>query len=235
MNLIPHAVTLWMKACTCVSVWTMGTSGTSIRAALTDAVIAAVPVAIVYFSGWAYLSSYLAEFGIDATQVDITFTTVLVYAFIPLQTPCLLIAMAIVAIAAYFCSLVEKPKVWAQNLTGLMVLLIIAGMLFAVKWAANDAAEEMAKYVWRGEKSQTISVLATPNGADPAYQAYKVCRDGRRLRQIIGLTDQMFLLCRSAVAPCANGTMFAVNQDGTIGYMADRARERAGDEDICKK
>jgi hypothetical protein len=213
----------------------MGTSGTSIRAALTDAVVAAVPVAIVYFSGWAYLSSYLGEFGIDATQVDITFTTVLVYAFIPLQAPCLLGAMAVVAFVAYLCSLTDTSKVWAKNLAGLGILAIIVGLLFAVKWAANDASAEMAKFVWRGEKSQTISIVAPSSNSDAAYQVYKVCRDGRRLRQIIGLTDQMFLLCRSTVTPCTNGTMFAINTDGTINYMADRARERTGNEDICTK
>lgn len=57
----------------------------AIRTALMDAIAAALPVAVVYFAGWAYLSSYLAEFGIDATQVEVPFSTVLVYAFRPLS------------------------------------------------------------------------------------------------------------------------------------------------------
>ena len=35
----------------------------SIRNTVLNAVVAVLPVAIVYFSGWAFLSSYLAEFG----------------------------------------------------------------------------------------------------------------------------------------------------------------------------
>ncbi|QWW70519.1 hypothetical protein [Rhizobium sp. WYJ-E13] len=54
------------------------------RTAIVEAVAAATPLAFVYFSGWAYLSVYLAEFDIDATQVNISLATVLVYAFVPI-------------------------------------------------------------------------------------------------------------------------------------------------------
>ncbi len=55
----------------------MGDITSTARAALINAVTAALPVAIIYFGGWAYLSSYLGEFSIDATQVEVAFSTVL--------------------------------------------------------------------------------------------------------------------------------------------------------------
>ena len=67
----------------------------AIRAALLDAVVAALTLALVYFAGWASLSSYLDSFGIDYTQVSIPLTTVLVYAFTPLSNVWLLIAASV--------------------------------------------------------------------------------------------------------------------------------------------
>jgi hypothetical protein len=79
----------------------------AVRAALVDAFIAALPVALIYFSGWAYLTSYLGQFGIDATQFDVSFTTVLVYAFVPLQSCSVIFAIAAIVLLGFTGFLIE--------------------------------------------------------------------------------------------------------------------------------
>lgn len=203
----------------------------AIRSALVDAVIAALPVALVYFSGWAYLTSYLGQFGIDATQVDVSFTTVLVYAFAPLQSTKVLAGLAVLTalgFVAFICDAYKSISV----LLGMLVLVGLVCFLFVVKDAAAISAREMADNVWRGDKAQSVP-LVIPQGDDPAFSRYKACRDGRRFRQIIGLTNQMFLLCRSVVSACDRGTMFAITSEGRIAYTADKVREDVNARKIC--
>lgn len=204
----------------------------SARTALIDAVVAALPVALVYFSGWAYLTSYLAQFGIDATQLDISFTTVLVYAFIPLQDyKVISIIFVIIAIGFVAYLLDYYKKITA--ILGIIIVLLIILFLFVVKSAAAISAKEMADNVWRGDKAQAIAVINPDQKDEPAVVAYNTCRDGRRLRQIIGLSDQMFILCRSNVSPCDRGTMFAINKEGRISYVADKVRGDVNVREIC--
>jgi hypothetical protein len=213
----------------------------AVRAALVEAFIAALPVALVYFSGWAYLTSYLGQFGIDATQFDVSFTTVLVYAFVPLQSPLVLFTIALILLVGFTGFLLEfnaqekskKLRSAAASL-GLVALTLVVPLLFVVKAAATTAAHDMSDNVWRGAKSQSVVPLVAPSKDDPAVKLYVVCRDERRLRQIIGLPNQLFLLCRSAVDECNRGTLFAVSHEGRILYSADKVREEINVRKICQ-
>ncbi|SDA97363.1 hypothetical protein SAMN02927914_05855 [Mesorhizobium qingshengii] len=212
----------------------------AIRAALVDAVFAALPVALVYFSGWAYLTSYLGQFGIDATQFDVSFTTVLVYAFVPLQSHCVLWMLGGIGALGFLAFLAEihfsETSKTGKTLTvvlGLAALMMVIPLLFVISHLANTAAKEMADNVWKGDKSQSVMLLSDPKNDEAAVKSYNVCREGRRLRQIIGLPDQMFLICRSAVDPCNRGSLFAVNKDGHIIYVADKVREDIDVQKIC--
>lgn len=212
----------------------------TIRAALVDAIIAALPVALVYFSGWAYLTSYLAQFGIDATQFDVSFTTVLVYAFVPLQA-CIVLLMAVgITACGFLAYLVElhsdETSKRGRALAALFCLGALVGvvvLLFAIKDAATVAAKEMADKVWSGKKSQTIMLLDDLNKDDASVRLYNICREGRRLRQIIGLPHQMFLMCLSEVDSCNRGTLFAINDNGRMIYAADKVRGGIDDRKIC--
>jgi hypothetical protein len=199
-----------------------------VRTALYDAIAAALPIAIVYFAGWAYLAKYLAEFGIDATQVSITLSTVLVYAFVPLKTVGV-IAYCLVALAVVgYMTTTQIPKT-ARRLSLLFAIVGTCLFLFVIDDAAARAAHGMAKHVWRGEKSISIPVLSSSaSGHETAI--YKMCAEDGRLRQIIGLTDGMYILCRDKYAPCYYGLMFAISLDGRIIYTAERRRPREKDE-----
>ncbi|RUW98961.1 hypothetical protein EOA30_24895 [Mesorhizobium sp. M8A.F.Ca.ET.059.01.1.1] len=215
------------------------------RAAFANAVIAAIPVVLVYFSGWAYLTAYLGEFGIDATQIDVSFTTVLVYAFVPLQKLWVLSVILLLAVMAFGLFILElyskdqndklnKTVVSVIALLSLIAAVVFVCLLFVIRGAAVDAARDMAHNVWKGSKSQTfLTLVNTGNDEKAVVELYRACRDGRRLRQIIGLTGEMFLICRSDVDPCNRGTLFLVNKDGRIVYTADKVREDIDAEKIC--
>lgn len=213
----------------------------AVRAALVDAFIAALPVALVYFSGWAYLTSYLGQFGIDATQFDVSFTTVLVYAFVPLQSYSVLFAIAAIVLLGFAGFLLEfnmkEDSTILRSVAaslGLVALVLVVVLLFVVKAAATTAARDMSDNVWKGDKSQSVVPLLDARKDDPAVKLYNACREGRRLRQIIGLPSQLFLMCRSAVDECNRGTLFAVSNEGKLLYSADKVREEINVRKICQ-
>lgn len=212
-----------------------------IRTALVEALIAALPVAFVYFSGWAYLTSYLGQFGIDATQFDVSFTTVLVYAFVPLQSWYVLSTICGIAALGFVGFLLEFNSKEASKLLrsfaagfGLSAIVLAVVLLFVIRNAASTAAKDMSDNVWKGDKSQSVVPLVDPKKDDPSVKLYNACREGRRLRQIIGLPSQLFLMCRSEVDSCNRGTLFAISLEGKILYSADKVREEINDRKICQ-
>lgn len=192
----------------------------AVREALVDAVVAALPVAVVFFSGWAYLSSYLGEFGIDATQVSVPLTTVLVYAFIPLQSWWLLGYLAICLVFGQILAAYAGQSELAANLAISVALAALVLLLFIVKWVASIDAAQMANFVWEGEKSHTIATVSSPLQPSEVHTYYESCREERRLRQIIGFTDQMYLLCRDKDMPLWRGRMYLISSSGNIVYTA---------------
>lgn len=207
---------------------------TGTRTAIVEAAAAATPLAFVYFSGWAYLSAYLGKFDIDATQVDVSLATVLVYAFVPLNSWPVLLTIAILAVL-YLLSVFVRPFAKPARRAGLVLMLAaLVGLLFVVRYSADAAASEMASLVWLGQKSITNAVVKPPEKTDPSYEEYERCRDTRRLRQILGTTSTMYLLCRNDVLPCWHAVLFAVRNDGTIAYSAERRRNNDGSMASCK-
>jgi len=81
------------------------------RTTLVDGALAASPVAVIYFSGWAYITSYIGQFGIDATQIDITLPVVLVYSFIPLKSICTITIVAIMLLLMSMPYILENNKI----------------------------------------------------------------------------------------------------------------------------
>ncbi|MER9624052.1 hypothetical protein NKI98_21925 [Mesorhizobium sp. M0222] len=205
-----------------------------IRGALVDAVIAALPIAIVFFSGWAYLSSYLGEFGVDATEVTVSLPTVLVYAFSPLKSPRVLFFLAI-CLALWVGAGCFGEKTECRNQIMLVASLVsLVLFLFVVRNAAHSEARTMANFAWTGDKALSVPVLVAPH-EDEAYQAFEQCRDRRGLRQIIGLPDRMYVLCRDKYFPCQRGRMFVVSGAGAIIYSALKFREPEVGEKNCGK
>ncbi|MDJ1463414.1 hypothetical protein [Nitratireductor sp. GZWM139] len=195
----------------------------TIRNAVLDAVLAALPIAIVYFSGWAFLSSYLAEFGIDATQAVVPTATVLTYAVKPISSWQFGVWLAI---AVFLLALRWRkwPRPWPGTITVPAATLAMLTLVLLLVWAAKDGARANAERVWQGHKSITIAHLKQDVLPDERRKYYNRCVEERRLRQIIGLADTLFLLCRSSTQPGHHGVMFVINKDREIVYSAERKR-----------
>ncbi|RWP51362.1 hypothetical protein [Mesorhizobium sp.] len=198
-----------------------------VKVAFLEAIAAVIPVTLVYFSGWAYLSTYVGEFGIDATQLEVSFPTVLVYAFHPLQSwPVFLfvVVVALVAIVTFKVGVRSQAFWW----TSIGISFVLA--LIVISYAAKNSAFEMAENVWRGQKIQSF---ANVNSSGQDIAGYRSCQTELRLRQIIGLPNRLFLLCRSAKTPCDRGVMFAIGEDGRIVYTANEIRRDIRVRQIC--
>lgn len=52
---------------------------------ISDFLIVTIPGVLLYFTGWAYLSSYLASFGIDPSELKLDTATILVYSYPPIS------------------------------------------------------------------------------------------------------------------------------------------------------
>jgi hypothetical protein len=116
-------------------------------------------------------------------------------------------------------------------------VILLAGstaLLFAVKESAGTEAHRMALLVWKGEKSISNVVVKSPDKPDQTYDAYKSCKDSRRLRQILGTNETMYVLCRNEYLPCWHAILYAIRNDGTIAYSAERRRQDNGTMESCK-
>jgi hypothetical protein len=206
-----------------------------IRGALLDAVIAALPVAIVFFSGWAYLTSYLGEFGVDATEVTVPLPTVLVYAFTPLQSARVLMFLGLSMAAWVLGSCYGKTSECRNQTTILLSLVALVIFLFVIKGAAVAEAKTMANFVWSGNKAFTVPVITTPHSQEETYSALAQCGERRGLRQIIGFPDRMYVLCRDKYFSCERGRMFMIFTTGVIVYSSLRIHKTKPGEDGCEK
>ncbi|MCY1667032.1 hypothetical protein [Rhizobium sp. SL86] len=193
----------------------------AIRAALLDAVVAALPVALVYFAGWAYLSSYLDAFGIDYTQVNIPLTTVLVYAFTPLSNVWLLFATAFLIGGWQLLALIPKCRKFQGRVAVSFSAIILVVAMLTIKYVAAFEANVRVADVWLGRKSISQVVLSRSDAAEVGYSKYAECRASDSNRQILALPEQTFLLCLNKKWP-DNAILFVVKGDGTISYFAGR-------------
>ncbi len=201
---------------------------------LQDAILAVLPIALVYFGGWAYLSSYIRLFGIDPTQVSIPLTTVLVYAFNPLSSTAVLVftggALFEFAVMAAIYRGSDAQFGTFLYVTGAVFVVLL---LFLVQKEAKLQAVALAETVWHGQHLQTQMVPRTEGATDTAYVNYETCRRDKRLQQVLGLGDQMLLLCRSELTPCSRGTLFVFAAAGAITETANLNHKNARKDDGC--
>jgi hypothetical protein len=184
-----------------------------LRQAIQDAVLAVLPIALVYFSGWAYLSNYLGGFGIDATAVNIPIDTVLVYAFRPLYS------WQIIGLLSFFSASASAVRysrfarrVWIKlDLFFVAIALIVA--LVTINYTSTVKSDALIESVWNGDRPRTTATAESP--ADH-IDDYKVCATDRRLSKVIELPDRVYVLCRSEIQPCDRGILFLVGNDGRL-------------------
>src|SRR5690606_13294969 len=123
------------------------------------------------------------------------------------------IALALIIAALLLILASAKNSTLASRLLAIILALSALAVLFIVHWAAQVEAREMAGHVWHGRKSHSVPVLDPTAQSEPSYRQFQRCVDRGAVRQIIGLPDRMFLLCRTEFSPCVYGTMFLITDD----------------------
>lgn len=216
----------------------------ALRTLISDALVASAAMGIVYFSGWAFLSSYLNAFGIDPTQVSLPLTTVLVYAFRVLQSWWLIAGLCLAAVGvgfwvAYgkrlFAWLGCRRCVLPANL--FITLMVAAGTLFAINWAAEIRALELARDVWLGNRPATVLLLTKTASEEESELAdqYPNCVNAGLMRLIIGLPTKSFLLCPSPIQLCRRALVFSITDEGRVAAVTDWQRPSNTGEKRCEK
>jgi hypothetical protein len=205
--------------------------GGTLQKALVESAIAAAPVAALYFSGWAYLSSYAGLFGIDATQLDMPLSTVLVYSFSVLGSSRLVGATVFVVITVSLCRL-AKISIGREYLPA----ILFAGLLisaFGIKAAADAKAFSLAQSVWLGNRSFSVPEIDATLADARIVADYSRCRDRRAFRQIIAFPERMYVLCRDRYIECHYGTMFVVSSDRRIIYTSFLSNPTINEDEQC--
>ncbi|MEX2376006.1 MAG: hypothetical protein WD942_10555 [Dehalococcoidia bacterium] len=201
--------------------------------AIRDAAIAVAPLAGAYFSGWAYLSKYLNAFGIDPTQADIPIPTILVYASRPLYTVHFLIFLILVIAFLYGIRFISDK--WFIFGRGAWAAAVSAGFfLLAVHWISQMKADEIVAAVWNGERPKTVALVQEDAEPERVLSGYMTCARSKRLVQVIGFPDKLYLLCRGELRPCSRGALYSVSTDGKLVSITELAREKEVSDGSCE-
>lgn len=201
------------------------------RGILPEALLASIPVALLYFVGWAYLNRFLGRFGIDITSVDIPLTTVLIFSFRPFGTPVFYILLfCIVIIVLIVRLLVYTRMIPAFSLDG--TVLVCFGFLAlpltfqSFKSLADTSANSFAESIWQDERAR-VKFVAWEDSPASLMADFSHCNERNWLRHIISFQDTSFVLCAAENGPSRRGAVFQVSSEGRVraSWRVTRSQE----------
>jgi uncharacterized membrane protein YidH (DUF202 family) len=181
---------------------------------LRDFAISALPVAILYFCGWAYLSFYLSAFGINIGELGLDIQTVFVYSFSPIyvlatqQTSVVIIALGLyTALYIIYRATRRRNKATSEErqfslsfydilsyfLFGLVVFL---ALLIPIRWGADYKSQHLWSH--GGTFTDAAPALAKSTPDLTWSESYASCRERRELSLIFSSGDRFYLLCRDS-------------------------------------
>jgi len=192
---------------------------------LRDFAISVLPVAILYFCGWAYLSFYLSAFGINIGELGLDIQTVFIYSFSPIyvlatqQTSVVIIALGLYA-ALYIIYRATRRRnkapeehqlslsfydILSYFLVGLALFL---SLLIPIRWGANYKSQNLWSH---GGTFTDAAPALTKSTPDLTWsENYASCRERRELSLIFSTGDRFYVLCRDS-GNQAQGLVFELN------------------------
>lgn len=198
------------------------------RSFLPEAIIASIPIALLYFLGWAYLAHLMGRFGIDITAVEIPFQTVLVFSFRPLSEPEFQIGLAFAVILAFL----TKYFLYAQGVKIIDSTIAISGsvillpfVMFLLVALAQHSADSFAWKVWNGDRVRIKAHIVQEDGSDMVAD-YVHCIRKNWLINIISFHDRSFFLCTGEDEFVVSGQVFQTNSEGRVKYAWQITRYR---------
>lgn len=210
-----------------------------LRKLIYEFVVATLPLAVVYYVGWAYLYFYLNLFGINITELHFDSATIFIYAFAPvyltLQGYWWLILLIVVAAVMMILSirklfhrqwLLVRTK-FGNLSTALQIFLLIIALLCVLvilapwlQWAAKEKRaqvwEDRGEYaigLASGERKDSAAGAASPQSSLALWQdSYKECSAEQALLLIFSDEKALYLLCKSVEDP-NQGTVFEIRRE----------------------
>jgi len=193
-------------------------------------VFATIPAALAYFSGWAYLYYYLAQFGIGISELNFSFETTLIYAAPPMEwifrTYWLVVVLGVASLSFFILSpaarvlrvrsgLAAALKAMSRatplvNGLGAFATLALIAVLLApmIRAAAISRADE--KWTHVGVPIETMIELE--NATSVRHGDYESCQSRRALNLIMADNSGYFMLCVGELNDSA-GLVYEVRRD----------------------
>jgi hypothetical protein len=210
--------------------------------AITEFLVATVPLVLVYFIGWGYLYFYFNAFGINISEIHLDTSTVFIYALTPIEIvlgPAIfVIATAVVLFGVTLKLLppdikmqVQAIRMWLTDglAPGIKIAMFTVGLAIALiflqpilKWAAQQKQMK----IWVGQAEVIVPLVDSPGDdkdkagtlIDPAWrrqrESYVQCRNAQALRLIFADDKAYYALCKSREDEV--GIVFEVRREGGL-------------------
>ncbi|MEC5322379.1 hypothetical protein [Aurantimonas sp. A3-2-R12] len=199
-------------------------------AKIKDLAWTALPVAILYFSGTIYISSYLARFGIDWTEAELSLQEILIFSFKVITYPLFLVMFLVfnlLVVAATWGGNGRQVEI-AVNISPLGKISVGAVSIFAgfafLYLTGKAAGDALAEAVWdekRAKYYMTLSKKSFDEIVDADIKAsISLCLERRNSSHIFSDGKMTFVLCRSSNNPRQHGVVYSIVNNEVIGIRS---------------
>lgn len=174
------------------------------RHQIAELLLAIIPLALGYFSGIIFLSSYLSKFAISIHQIPFDIPTVLSHSYNAAEPGVIVFFLIIYLVVATVWVTSSKNETLPDVLRALPIqigaLLVLLTLLFMAAYhSARSAGERRAEAVMNGQAS-LVTFLAPLDDTRSHISArsramLRKCIQGDRLRHIISTSTWVFAYC----------------------------------------
>ncbi len=176
--------------------------------ALLDASLVAVPLALGYFAGIAYLDAYLSAFSISIHEVDAPLATIVAHSYTVFTHAAFLWKTSLVLLALFFGAVVlwqaKHRKLVATDFPAQPLAfgaLLVAGLLIfiAIKASAEETARTAAHRVWNDANAiviprKSLSLHDNRLGSQQWVRLEK-CLKSARIKHVTATSERSYAIC----------------------------------------
>ena len=175
---------------------------------LLDACLVAVPLALGYFAGIAYLDAYLSAFSISIHEVDAPLATIVAHSYTVFTHAGFLWKLALVLLVLFGGAVVVWQVRQRQLVSsGFPMHFLVAGavlvasltVFIAIKTSAEETARTAAQRVWHEANAIVIprSSLALLENRLSVQQRLRLsrCLDQATIKHVLATPERSFALC----------------------------------------
>ena len=184
-----------------------------------QAAVTAIPIALLFFGGWAFLSAYLGLFGVDITEIDLSIQSTLVFSFRSLNTWWALVAAVVGLVLGFLVWHLRSSVQKCGPLCSVTLAFAVVVVTFkGLDGLAREAASQVANQVWDGRRVRIEARLEPEEMASGTKltEDYLACLSRRGFVNVFSTTKRSFVLCRSSDNPTETGMLYVVDQPGII-------------------